>query len=146
MADDSFGLALRFTVEVGNTSLGTWSKCDGIEMHFDTVKYQEGGAPGPTWNYTHYATGRANFVPIKLTRAVTKTASTALLQWLSTQASQPADPQDATITLLDTHGEQVQQWVFHEAFPSKYTGPRLDASQAQVATEELELTHQGFVS
>ena len=94
MADDtSFGLALRFTVDVGNTSLGTWSKCEGIEMHFDTVKYQEGGAPGATWNYTHYATGRANFVPIKLTRAVTPQAPTALLKWLSQQASSPAAPQ-----------------------------------------------------
>jgi hypothetical protein len=95
--DTSFGLALRFTVDVGNTSLGTWSKCEGIEMHFDTMKYQEGGAPGATWNYTHYATGRANYVPIKLTRAVTPQASTALLKWLSQQASSPAAPQPATI-------------------------------------------------
>jgi len=93
--DTSFGLALRFTVDVGNTSLGTWSKCEGIEMHFDTMKYQEGGAPGATWNYTHYATGRANYVPIKLTRAVTPQASTALLKWLSQQASSPAAPQPA---------------------------------------------------
>ena len=87
-------------------------------MHFDVAKYQEGGAPGATWNYTHYATGRANYVPIKLTRAVTQQASTALLQWLTT----------------------VQ-----EVFPTKYTGPHFDASAAQVATEELELTHQGFM-
>jgi phage tail-like protein len=143
--DTSFGLALRFTVDVGNTSLGTWSKCEGIEMHFDTVKYQEGGAPGATWNYTHYATGRANYVPIKLTRAVTPQASTALLKWLSQQASSPAAPQPATITLLDTNGQQVQQWTFQEVFPTKYSGPRLDASHAEVAMEELELTHQGFM-
>jgi len=143
--DTSFGLSLRFTVDVGNTSLGTWSKCEGIEMHFDVAKYQEGGAPGATWNYTHYATGRANYVPIKLTRAVTQQASTALLQWLSQQANSPASPQPATITLLDTNGKQVQQWTFQEVFPTKYTGPRFDASSAQVATEELELTHQGFM-
>ena len=106
MADDtSFGLALRFTVDVGNTSLGTWSKCEGIEMHFDITKYQEGGAPGATWNYTHYATGRANYVPIKLTRAVTQQASSALLKWLSQQASSPRHPA-ATITLLDTNGSR----------------------------------------
>jgi phage tail-like protein len=146
MADDtSFGLALRFTVDVGNTSLGTWSKCEGIEMHFDVAKYQEGGAPGATWNYTHYATGRANYVPIKLTRAVTQQASSALLKWLSQQASSPQPPQPATITLLDTNGKQVQAWTFQEVFPTKYTGPRFDASAAQVATEELELTHQGFM-
>ena len=91
--DGSFGLALRFTVDVGNTSLGTWSKCEGIEMHFDVAKYQEGGAPGATWNYTHYATGRANYVPIKLTRAVTQQASSALLKWLSQQASSPQPQQ-----------------------------------------------------
>jgi phage tail-like protein len=147
MADDtSFGLALRFTVDDGNTSLGTWSKCEGIEMHFDVAKYQEGGAPGATWNYTHYATGRANYVPIKLTRAVTAQASSALLTWLQQQASSPAAPQAATITLLDSNGNKVQAWTFNEVFPTKYVGPRFDASGAQVATEELELTHQGFIS
>jgi phage tail-like protein len=76
---------------------------------------------------------------------VTPQASTALLKWLSQQASSPSAPQPATITLLDTNGQQVQQWTFQEVFPTKYSGPRLDASHAEVATEELELTHQGFI-
>lgn len=143
--DTGFGLALRFTVDVGNTNLGTWSKCKGIDVHFDVAKYQEGGQPGANWNYTHYATGRATYEKITLTRAVTQKASAALMKWLSQQASSPAQAQPATITLLDANGKEVTHWTFQEAFPTKYTGPTFDASAANVATEELELTHQGFL-
>ena len=75
--NESFGLALRFTVDVGNSSLGSWSKCEGIEMHFDVAKYQEGGSPGATWNYTHYATGRANYVACQGPNAAGKTPCSA---------------------------------------------------------------------
>ena len=77
---------------------------------------------------------------------MTPQASTALLEVaVDTRRARRASPQPATITLLDTNGKQVQQWTFQEVFPTKYTGPRFDASAAQVAMEELELTHQGFM-
>jgi phage tail-like protein len=40
----------------------------------------------------------------------------------------------------------VRSWVFQEAFPIKWTGPNLNASSNQIATEQLEIVHAGLQS
>jgi phage tail-like protein len=39
----------------------------------------------------------------------------------------------------------VAEWRFKEAFPAKWLGPELNATQSQVAVETVELCHHGLV-
>ena len=41
-------------------------------------------------------------------------------------------------------GSAVAEWEFSDAFPVKWTGPELNASQSAVAVETLELAHSGL--
>jgi phage tail-like protein len=41
------------------------------------------------------------------------------------------------IILLDDARAPVARWVFREAFPQKYEGPRLNAKGSEVAIETL---------
>jgi phage tail-like protein len=51
------------------------------------------------------------------------------------------------VTLLDFKGAKtVRKWTFVDAFPVKWTGPRLSASGRELAVEELEVCHLGFKS
>jgi phage tail-like protein len=36
------------------------------------------------------------------------------------------------------------EWYIHQAFPTKWSGPELNATQNSVAVESLELAHQGL--
>ena len=51
----------------------------------------------------------------------------------------------ATITLRDSHNQTVSEWTFANARPSLWKGPTLTATGKEVATEMLELVHEGFL-
>jgi phage tail-like protein len=141
MADDAkHGLSLRFEVTIDNHDLGAWAKCSGLTVHFDILKYQEGGND----NFTHNIPGRINYENIKLTRALTPKESSAVATWLSQQQHAPKKG-TAKITLFDAWKGEVMSWSFQGVMPAKWSGPTLDAGAASVATEELELVHEGFL-
>jgi len=50
------------------------------------------------------------------------------------------------VTLMDAAGKAVRTWEFTEAYPVKWSGPKLAASARDLAVEELEVCHCGFTS
>jgi phage tail-like protein len=48
------------------------------------------------------------------------------------------------VTLLDELRNPVKVWAFKRGLPVKWTGPSLNATQSQVAVEELEIAHEGL--
>jgi phage tail-like protein len=67
----------------------------------------------------------------------------ALLRWLY-KTQQEAQRIQVTVELMGQDGNHVRRWVFNEAFPIKWTGPNMNASSNQVATEALEIVHAGI--
>jgi phage tail-like protein len=52
---------------------------------------------------------------------------------------------NGSIRIQDPAGQQVvAEWQFRDAFPCKWVGPDLNATQSSVAVETLELCHQGL--
>lgn len=68
----------------------------------------------------------------------------ALWRWIESWVAGDVDPQDVRVCLLDDQGEPVRGWVCRGATPVRWAGPDLDARQATVATETLELAHDGI--
>ena len=138
MADP--GLSLRFTVTIdGHDSLGNWTKCEGLTVEYEVHEYSEGGLNG----FVHRLPGRAKYQNIKLTRPIDAT-SAAVAGWV---ASVQALGQRVTaqIAVLDPEGSPVSFWNLMDVFPVRWTGHNLDINAAQVATETLELAHNGFL-
>jgi phage tail-like protein len=131
------GLSVRFTVDIGRqVSLGEWTKCEGIAVEYDVFEYQEGGEN----SHVHRIPGRRKYPNVKLTRPLTD-HSRKVAAWVS----QAQERRTAVITVLDAAGEKVAQWDLDGAFPVRWTGPQLDVSATQAATETLELAHNGFL-
>ncbi len=138
MAD--FGLSLRFRVKIDNYgSLGSWSKCDGLTVEYEIQEYQEGGQN----DYVHRLPGRCKYQNIKLTRPLDK-SSADVASWVAGQRKK-VERSNAEISVLDAAGEVVVQWNLNAAYPVKWTGPSLDATGNQIATETLEIAHNGFL-
>lgn len=139
MAEEKvFGLSLRFIVTVDGQPLGSWSKCDGLSVEFDVKEVKEGGNNA----FIHRLPGRAKYQNIKLTRPLDKSTSD-VAKWLATVAAN-LKRSTAKIAVLDTTGHEVASWSLVGVYPAKWTGPTLDVGQNQVATESLELVHNGF--
>ena len=134
-------LSLRFTVTIdGHGSLGNWTKCEGLTVEYEVHEYSEGGLNA----FVHRLPGRAKYQNIKLTRPIDAT-SAAVLGWVaSIQAV--GSRVTAQIAVVDPEGKPVAFWNLLDVFPVRWTGPNLDIDTAQVATESLELAHNGFLS
>ena len=138
MTDIALGLRFRVVID-GQTSLGDWSKCEGLTVEYDVYEYKEGGVNG----YTHRLPGRAKYQNIKLTRPITKdTAKVAA--WLST-VEPSMNRTSMSIAVLDESGAEIAAWSISSVYPLRWTGPTLDVAQNTVATESLELCHGGFL-
>jgi phage tail-like protein len=131
---------LRFTVSLPGVSLGTFRECSGIGVEVETMDYQEGGNN----EFAHKLPTRLKFQNIVLKRGVTH--QSALLDWFNQtrQMGVLAKRGHVTVSLVGPRGETVRSWSFVEAYPVKWTGPTLNATSNQIASETLEIAHAGM--
>ena len=140
MADrGDLALAIYFTVEVGGTDLGGWTKCDGLGAEVVLEQREEGGNNGFVWPLQT----RIKYPNIKLTRPIGKD-SAKLTEWLAGLAS-GVHPETATITVRSSDAQVVTTWSLEGVLPVRWTGPSLDPDSPKIATETVELAHHGFL-
>ncbi len=144
------GMSMRFRVSVDGIDLGSWASCAGLSVEFKHKRYNEGA------NYEHSVIlpERVEYRAITLKRAMSHQESGMVQRWL-TQVVQgwynAASPRDygshtAEIELFDATGRgRVANWTLRNVYPSRWSGPDLDAAGTRVAIESLELVHEGFL-
>ncbi|MGW6278565.1 phage tail protein [Kribbella sp. NPDC055071] len=155
-----YGMTMWFDVTVskldgGTRSLGLWSGCAGLDVQLAPEgPLDEGG------NYTRprYLPGKLTYGKITLDRAMTKTGSTAVKNWLEEQSAAWVEGQDAqasqpwsTTVVIRLHsglgyGDRViQQWTLQDATAVGWTVPPFSTSGGGIAIEKLTLVHGGFL-
>jgi phage tail-like protein len=128
---------LRFRVELPGIELGRFRECTGLAAEIECKDYNEGGVN----DHVHKLPTRMKYPNLVLKRGVTY--EDALLRWLW-KTQRETQRVNVTVSLMGPGGKPVRSWVFQEAFPIKWTGPNLNASSNQVATEQLEIVHAGL--
>ena len=129
---------LRFmVVRQPELTIGRFSECTGIAVEVETKEYQEGGSN----DFVHKLPTRVKYPNIVLKRGITH--EEALLEWFFESRFTPAR-HDLTITLMGPGTQEVRSWVFMNAYPVKWTGPNLNASSNAIASEQLEIVHNGL--
>ena len=101
------------------------------------IEYRTGADP----TTTHKLPGLTKYANIVLKRGITH--EEALLQWFFESRFTPSR-YDMTITLMGPGTQEVRSWVFMNAYPVKWTGPNLNAGSNAVASEQLEIVHNGL--
>ncbi len=86
-------------------------------------------------------TGINKNTDITLKRGVVSSAS--LVNWLNSARAGRPQKKNGTIVLMDQAGNEKARWNFTQGWPTKWTGPTLNATANEVAIEALEITHQG---
>ncbi len=145
---DMHAMSYRFDVQVGNVPLGTWNKCDGLQMDFQYAQYVSGMNPEerthlapPIWNYPT----RIKYKEITLTRPCTTSGMFSTAAWLHQISSVPT-PTMGSIMMYDAGGVMpVYTWQLLYVQPSTWSGPSMDIDTGKIATETLTLVHQGWI-
>jgi phage tail-like protein len=143
------GMAMRFRVSVDGINLGSWATCAGLSVEFKNKKYTDGG------NYEHSVIlpDRISYRAVTLRRAMSRAESALVQRWLgqvvqgwyNTAAPRDFGPRTAEIELFDATAHPVASWTLRNVYPTRWSGPDLDAGGAKVAIETLELEHEGFL-
>ncbi len=130
---------LRFLVKIGAGLIGQFAECSGLSVEYDIFEYQEGGE----MRFVHKFRGGLKYPNLVLKRGVTY--EDALIKWFLDPSQDREKRVDVTISLLGDDGKPVRSWAFASAFPVKWQGPSFNAKSTNVATETLEIAHQGLM-
>ncbi len=124
---------------------GAFSECSGLEATMEAKAIKEGGR---NWGVAQRA-GKVSFSTVVLKRGVTR--ATHLWRWFELVAGPaPAVRVDVDIQLVDRVGtpgkgaKVLLQWRLIDALPVKFKAPDLNATNGEVAIEELHLVHEGL--
>ncbi|WP_046072375.1 phage tail protein [Pseudomonas synxantha] len=122
-----------FKVKLGKGKLeGRFSSVSGLEVGVELVKYQNG------MGERYQQPGQEGFPTITLKRGIVPKQS-ELWEWMKGVVVGQFDKQDLDISLLDIKLNVKVTWTVTNAFPTKLTGPSMDATGNEVAFEELTL-------
>jgi phage tail-like protein len=138
--------SFNFLISLANSGSGSgtaqaaggFSECSGLEMSLDIEEYKEGGNNGLTLRFPT----RVKWSNLRLKRGLA--TSDDLWLWHFGFVRGQVVRRDGVVTLLDEQQQTVRSWSFKRGLPVKWSGPTLNASQNQVAIEELEIAHEGL--
>ncbi len=131
-------LAFRFVVEVDGIVVAGFSEVTGLELEVETEAYQEGGVN----THTHTLPVRVGYPNLTLRRGLTDASQ--LYEWTHAALNGQFVRKSGRIFVFDDAYVPTWGWTFYDAYPVKWTGPELQASESAVAMESLELAHAGL--
>jgi phage tail-like protein len=120
--------------------LGGWMKCDGLTVNFKTYTYEPLGHN----SFLPVLPDRITYEHITLTRPVNDIDTPKVMAWLGKRANK-ASGGTGGIAVLGTDFKPVMVWHLRGVYPTKWKGPGLDGGAKTIATETLELAHEGFL-
>jgi phage tail-like protein len=126
-----------FKISVPDIDIGMFRECNGLSMEFDVFEWAEGGNN----EFVHNLPGRVRYPLLTLSRGLTD--QDALQKWFWQSRLKP-DLKEITVELHTPAGDTTRAWVFADAYPVRWTGPRVAVDAAGMATESLDIAHSGL--
>ena len=129
-----------FIVEIEGIARAGFMSVSGIGDETETREYREGGD-----NTTvRKLAGLNSFSAIVLEMG--STFDTSLWDWRQKVKREGALGNRKSISIIQQNEkrEEVKRWQVFDAWPSKFTGPELDASSSETAVESVEIQHEGL--
>lgn len=130
--------AFRFEIRLDDLAVGGFSECTGLQLETEVHDYPEGGL---NTHLRKFPT-RTKQSNLTLKRGI---ADRDLWDWYYQLTQGEVRYRSGAVVVRDpSGGNEMLRWEFSDAFPCKWQGPDLNATQNNVAIETLELCHQGL--
>ena len=120
-----------------STPIGYFTEVSGLTSELEVMSYNEGGKN----DGVHKLPTRMKHPNLVLKRGVTTVKD--LQQWAQESFMGP-DRKEITLTMYNEQLEKIRIWSFKNAYPVKWTGPSFNSAQNTVATEVIEIAHDGI--
>ena len=131
----------NFLVEIDGITRAGFRECSGLDSTQDPIEYREGNE-GLT---ARKLPGLNKYSNISLKWGITDDAE--LWDWRQQVMNGNIDGarKNGSIILMDDTGEEKVRWNFREGWPTKWTGPSLNATGSDIGIESLDIVHEGLV-
>jgi len=131
----------KFRVQIDGIERAGFRDASGLDAATDSVDYREGDDKTATINKLP---GLKKFSNITLKRGITDDLD--LWKWRKQvmDGKMKEARRNGSIILMDEEGNDVAQWDFVAAWPTKWSGPGFNATTSEVAIDTLEITHEGL--
>jgi phage tail-like protein len=129
----------NFRVEIDGITRAGFKSCAGLDNSQTATTYREGTDRSL---YMRKIPGLVSSSNITLSRGIT--SDSELWQWRKRAANGAIDRRNMSIVLMNDTGGDLIRWNLRNCWPTKWTGPSMDASSDAVAIESLEITHEGL--
>lgn len=126
----------NFLVEIDGITQAGFQEVGGLDSTTDPIEYREGTDP----NHVRKLPGLHKVSAITLKRGITD--SDELWKWRMTVVNGKAERKNGSVVLRDEKGNEKIRWNFLNAWPSKWSGPALNATSNAVAIESLEIAFE----
>ena len=130
----------RFAIEVQGLLVAHFTELSGLTVEVTFKDVEEGGNN----EYVDRLPGPLKYTNITLKKGVTD--SQAFMQWRPVPTAQKIQVQrkNISIKLFNAAGQTIKQWDVTGAYPIKWVGPDLKASDFEMVVESVELAHRGW--
>jgi len=131
----------NFLVEIDGIARAGFRECSGLDSTQDPIEYREGNE-GLT---ARKLPGLNKYSNISLKWGITDDAE--LWDWRQQvmDGNIAGARKNGSIVLMDDTGEEKVRWNFREGWPTKWTGPSLNATGSDIGIETLDIVHEGLV-
>src|SRR5215210_5074315 len=109
-----------FKISISGLTIGTFRECTGLSMEFDVFEWAEGGNN----EFVHHLPGRMRYPYLQLISGMTDDGAMQSWFW---RTRQQAELKEVTVELQTQDGQTSRAWTFADAFPVRWTGPRVAA-------------------
>ena len=117
--------------------IGHYMEVSGLSSELEVMTYNEGGRN----DRVHKLPTRMKHPNLVLKRGLTDVKD--LQQWALESFMGP-DRKEITLTMYNQQLQKIRIWSFKNAYPVKWTGPAFNSAQSTVATEAIEIAHDGI--
>ncbi len=122
----------------GQAVRGSFAEASGLEVEIPPIEYRNGSEDITM----RMIPGLKKFTKITLKRGVI--GDLAFWNWVVEAMNGLVRRTDVSVVLLDENRQESMRWNMRRAWPSKYTGPGLNAANNEIAMETLEICHEGL--
>ncbi len=132
----------HFYLEIDGIVQAQFRECSGLDSESTIIEYKEAAKNGVT--VIKKVPGDLKWSNIVLKRGITDLME--LWDWRTKieQGRINESRKNGSIVLYDQNNSEMARWNFVDAWPSKITGPQLNATSNDIAVEEVTLAHEGL--
>lgn len=143
LRDDPYGgynfeVIIKGVSDDGTAVRGSFSEASGLEVEVSPIEYRNGSEDITV----RKVPGLKKFTNITLKRGII--GDLAFWNWIVEAMNGLVRRTEGSVLLLNENRQEVMRWNFLRGWPSKWTGPGLNAKNNEIALETLEICHEGL--